>query len=116
MARQSVIEVVCDRCGRVETQETSKVFNPPDSMAKLWSSPGGDPLEVTFRFRDQEVSYEDLCGSCRKTIENKFESIVAVTPESRAREGKKKEEAAKPGSDTPPGFEQKRGPRASSAS
>ncbi len=116
MARQSVIEVVCDRCGRTETQETAKVFNPPDSKAKQWSTPNGTPLEVSLRFRNQEVAYEDLCVSCRKTIENKFESIVAVTPESRAREGKKKEQAAEPAAAAPPGFEKKQGPRASSTS
>ena len=121
MPRQSVIEVTCSRCGKTETQKSSKVFNPPDSK-KDWVSEEGDPIECSFRFRDNEVSYEDLCERCRETISNIFLSVSKVTPETRAKGGKKKEDDPAPTEKrekygNPPGFEKgKRGAHPESVS
>ena len=65
MARREVIEVTCDRCTRTETQS-------PDSIPKK----GATGPEASFKFHDQEVSYDDLCRRCRDSLGNYFSKII----------------------------------------
>jgi hypothetical protein len=62
MARREVIEVVCDRCKKVETQPTDgkKVVVP----------------ELKVNFQGEEHTYSDLCTRCRDTIKNYFKGMT----------------------------------------
>lgn len=124
MARQSVVEVTCGRCGGTETQKQEDVFDPPKDQKTLLAV-DGSPIEFTMRFRGKEIGYPDLCKSCRKSLENVFERVTKVTPENRVAkteaankgtgEKKKKEEKPNPPPVDIPGFGQKqKGPRAAS--
>ena len=82
MARREVIEVQCDRCGKVETQE-------------LGASPkGGTTAELTVLFHSQEVIYDDLCTRCRSACEGYFKSMTKQV--ERAVEEKEKAPQATP--------------------
>lgn len=61
MARREVMEVVCDRCGRKETQDRDQV---------------SDELEAEFTFHGETVKFEDLCHSCRGAVENYFNKLA----------------------------------------
>ena len=63
MARREVIEVLCDRCNRTETQAPG-------------SAPKTTGPEATFKLHDQEVTYGDLCRRCRDTLVNYFSKII----------------------------------------
>lgn len=67
MGRREVIELECDRCGRVQTQGKDEVFD-------------GEGAEFTFTFRGKTVAYTDLCKTCRGTISNYVDRISKVTP------------------------------------
>lgn len=80
MARKQVLEVICDRCNRVETQEF-------DQNPKAHS--GGDVDEMVLRFHSRTIKYGDLCIRCRKAVEGYIKQI-AKEVESKPREGSKK--------------------------
>jgi len=65
MARRQVIELACDRCGRVETQPLKG--DGKDERPRY-------ELEVSFH--GQEVKYEDLCRRCRSACENYFKNMT----------------------------------------
>ncbi len=62
MARREVIEVKCDRCGRVETQgsEDRAVEGP----------------EVNVTFHGETYVYDDLCKRCRSAVRGYFDRIA----------------------------------------
>lgn len=62
MARRDVVEVVCDRCGRVETQSSD--------------DKGGPETEVSVTFRGETHSYDDLCKRCRNAVKGYFDRIA----------------------------------------
>ena len=83
MARREVIEVVCDRCKRVETQAPNAVVKPE-----------GEKNEFYLQFHGKITSYEDLCSGCRKALRNYLDRMlfepksketksVAETPEKK---------------------------------
>lgn len=67
MARKQVLEVICDRCKRVETQEF-------DQNPKAHS--GGDVDEMVLRFHSRTIKYGDLCIRCRKAVEGYIKQIA----------------------------------------
>ena len=64
MARREVLEVTCDRCGRIETQSTG-------------DAPKGEgaPCEISVTFHGETQSFEDLCKRCRGAVKGYFERI-----------------------------------------
>ena len=68
MARREVVEVVCDRCSRTETQA-------PDSGPKT------EGPEAKFMLHDAEVVYQDLCRRCRDTLGNYYSKIIKAKEE-----------------------------------
>ena len=66
MARREVIEVICDRCGRTETQAQG---DRPEAT-------GGGSYEFKISLHGKETSYEDLCVSCRKSLANYYAKII----------------------------------------
>jgi len=64
MARREVLEIKCDRCGRVETQGKEEILSLPT---------GG---EFAAKFHGQEVRYPDLCRGCRQAVANYWKKIV----------------------------------------
>ena len=69
MARRSVIEITCGRCGRVETQTTDELPPLKDNQ-----------FEFQLRFQGKKVTYDDLCRRCRRTLVNYAEKITAIPP------------------------------------
>lgn len=65
MARRQVVEVVCDRCSKVETQG---IDEDPNRRSK-----NGKEFELTFHSRT--IEYEDLCIRCRKAIDGYVKQI-----------------------------------------
>jgi len=63
MARREVIEVICDRCSRTETQE-------PSEAGKAYET------ELTVTFEGETVEYKDLCMRCRKACDGYFKSLT----------------------------------------
>jgi hypothetical protein len=62
MARREVVEVLCDRCGRTETQAKDiKTLDEPE-------------FEVSFR--GQKKKYNDLCHRCRGAVEGYFKQAT----------------------------------------
>lgn len=61
MARRQVLEIHCDRCGRLENQV-------PDSPVT--------EKEFSLTFRGNKVTFQDLCGSCRKSLANYVQRIA----------------------------------------
>lgn len=55
MAKREVLEVTCDRCGRVETQPKADVHAE---------------VEFFMRVHGEEVKYDDLCKRCRESLKN----------------------------------------------
>jgi len=74
MARRPVIEVSCDRCGKVETQ-------PVDPKAD-----GIHENELVVCFQGQEITYSDLCLRCRSAVENYFKSMTKQPEEEESEE------------------------------
>lgn len=94
MGRREVIELECDRCGRVQTQGKSEVFD-------------GEGGEFSFTFRGKTVTYTDLCKTCRGTITNYVDRISKVTPgekptATKDKKGGKSKGAAKSGAQAAP--------------
>jgi len=66
MARREVVEIICGRCGKVETQTADE----------LPEKEGGNKFEFQLRFQGKKLAYDDLCRRCRRTLENYVEKIV----------------------------------------
>ena len=79
MARRQVLEVQCDRCGKVETQETPKSTGTTIPEQELQVS-----------FRGQSMEYGDLCVRCRSACENYFKSMTKQLDPDQPEEPKKK--------------------------
>lgn len=62
MARREVVEVTCDRCGRVETQASN--------------DKGDSENEVSVTYHGETHSFEDLCKRCRSAVKGYFERII----------------------------------------
>lgn len=61
MARQKVEQIQCDRCKRVELQPVAdQAKTRPDFEA---------------RFEDLQMVFNDLCGHCKKTLENVWKDL-----------------------------------------
>jgi hypothetical protein len=75
MGQRSVVEVVCDRCSRVQTQD-----------AKLVTA--SEEPEFVLKFRGQEKQYDDFCKQCRRTITNYVEKILGVSPDDSTKSEK----------------------------
>lgn len=65
MARRDVVEVTCDRCGRVETQSSG-------DAPKIEGGKG----EVSITFHGEAHSFEDLCKRCRSAVKGYFDRIA----------------------------------------
>lgn len=72
MARREVIEITCDRCGKVETQTKSEIWT------------GTTPL-FKGSFEDGEVSFTDLCKVCRRALTNLWARIKRESTEEEAK-------------------------------
>lgn len=69
MARRQVLEIVCDRCKKTETQDVQS-----GDPTKAESDP--PKAEVVITFHGETVKYDDLCKSCRKAVGNLFKKIA----------------------------------------
>ena len=67
MARRPVVEVTCDRCGRVETQEAG-------------ASPKKDGVtsEASVTFHGETVTFEDLCKRCRDAVKGYYTRLAKI--------------------------------------
>jgi len=65
MARRQVLEIICDRCERVETQTLESSPNKEE---------GGK--EMIIALHGERVEYGDLCQKCRKTLKNYFNLVT----------------------------------------
>jgi hypothetical protein len=79
MARREVVEVTCDRCKRTETQKPGLIA-ARDKMTH----------EFTLNLHGEQVQYEDLCKSCRKTLKNYADKIMKVPVEKKEEEAEAK--------------------------
>jgi hypothetical protein len=66
MARREVVEVLCDRCKRVEMVPKDKA--PPA---------GGEPV-FSITLSGQSVSFTDLCTNCQKALAGYFKHCTLV--------------------------------------
>lgn len=83
MARREVIEVRCDRCSRVETQNKDEL---PDYVGK---SEEKGKYEFSIKFRDKRVTYGDLCRRCRRTLSNHYQKIIMADEDEKPPNAKK---------------------------
>jgi len=72
MARRQVVEVICDRCGKTETQEPSQEAKSGDGVP-----------ELVVQFQAERHEYTDLCVRCRDACENYFKSITKQTEKEK---------------------------------
>jgi len=82
MARRQVVEIVCDRCGKLENQI-------PEG-----SAPAAPELDLVFR--GGKLTYQDLCQNCRKAVANYIQKI-SKEGEARPPAEKAPEQPAKKG-------------------
>ncbi len=71
MARRQVLEIVCDRCKKTETQDV-----PEGEEDKV-------DIEVEITFHGETVKYGDLCKNCRKAVANLFKKIAKQAEEPK---------------------------------
>lgn len=93
MARQQVVEVRCDRCGRQEYRgqgDDAVERTDPELLIRVAGSPA--------------IIYQDLCGPCAQAVRGYVESIVkGLKHKSPVRQAKKKvEKAEAPDKPVPP--------------
>lgn len=78
MAKQQVVEVQCDRCKRKEYRPNAEL-----------DAKGGPDLHLVLMNGKVDITFDDLCEPCKKTVSNYVESIKKVpkgkSPERRAR-------------------------------
>lgn len=66
MARREVVEVLCDRCKRVDLVPKNEA--PPE---------GAEPF-FKIQLGDQSVAYVDLCRKCREALTGYFKHCTLV--------------------------------------
>jgi len=76
MARRDVVEVTCDRCGRVETQLSTDAKKPE-----------GTTYEVEVTFQGETVKFEDLCRRCRDAVKGYFTRLTKKAEDDKPKEG-----------------------------
>lgn len=82
MAKRNVVEIVCERCDRVEYVKPDEYQEEPDLVITC----GG-----------KTVTFEDLCSSCKKTVGNLADQITKKISWKRNKdEDKKEEDSLKP--------------------
>jgi hypothetical protein len=84
MARRKVIEVICDRCGKTETQE-------PSQEAKA------EGPELIVEFQGERKEYSDLCIRCRSACEGYFRGLTKQVEKVGKEEKAKEAPKGKPG-------------------
>lgn len=85
MARQSMVEVQCDRCQRKE-------YRPSDTVIKKEGHP-----DLTLSFKGKQVLFDDLCEVCQGSVNNYVESIAKeVKSKSPKRGAKRKDRSPSP--------------------
>jgi len=74
MARKTVIEITCDRCGKTEhvTDPSRAEKDPPDFSGSLFFDEDSN----------EEKEFQDLCGRCRKAVRNYWNKILLKDGES----------------------------------
>ncbi len=70
MAKKSVIEIVCDRCERVEYIAPEDNSPRPDLVLAFGSKPALDAQAPEARDAEVEVKFNELCSSCKNTVRN----------------------------------------------
>jgi hypothetical protein len=70
MARRPVLEIQCDRCSKIETQE----MHPSAGETKHVE-------ELVVSFQGEEVHYSDLCTRCMGACKNYFLSMTKQNDE-----------------------------------
>ncbi len=63
MARREVVEILCDRCKKVEVV-------PKETGSDV------DKQALSMTFYGQQVTYSDLCKRCRGALESYFKRIT----------------------------------------
>lgn len=82
MARREVIEVTCDRCGKVETQTTSELRQDVSS-------------ELAVTFHEETVSFGDLCRRCRVAVDGYFKKLVKKAEEEKSPESQPEKKSSR---------------------
>jgi hypothetical protein len=88
MARREVVEVKCDRCKKVETQNKDEIASSSNITA---------PPEFTLHYGQKSVTYQDLCRGCRKAVGNYVKKLAMEDEDEKAPEKPKVEEKPKGG-------------------
>lgn len=71
MAKKEVVEIICDRCERVEYIDPKAVVEQPDLKIAL-------SFDVTEEKESapREAQFNELCSSCKKTVHNLFKQMT----------------------------------------
>jgi hypothetical protein len=86
MARRKTVEVTCDRCDRIEYRPFEEEKGAPTPFLKA---------KALLLAENIDISFDDLCSPCEKTVKNLLESIA------REIKGKSPKRAKKEGDDAP---------------
>ena len=81
MSKREVIEVLCDRCKKVEVVSKESVK-------------GGNEPEFALKFNGKQATYTDLCSRCRETLSGLYKKLTLQQPDEV-------KDAAVPSSDGP---------------
>lgn len=73
MARRQVVEIICDRCKRTETQEDKP-------------RPQGDVPELVVIYKGVKVQFDDFCRRCAGTVENYMSKLLKKPEDDDAAE------------------------------
>ena len=69
MGRQTVVQITCDRCRRVEHRATS------EAMAPL--KKGEEPHYMfSGTYKGDQVKFEDLCSGCESILDNHWAAMT----------------------------------------
>jgi hypothetical protein len=63
MARRQVVEIICDRCKRTETQEDKP-------------RPQGEQPGLVITYKGKQVQFDDFCRRCDSTVENYVNKLL----------------------------------------
>jgi hypothetical protein len=85
VAREQVVRIICDRCGREEFLPPPPPVVPEDPTAPEET----DDLELTYL--GKTIRFKDLCSSCKKTCGAYVDSIGKDVKSSRSKARKKRE-------------------------
>lgn len=94
MPRQSVFKYVCDRCGRTWFPEAKEHEAPPETRKLKLLLVGKDGETMV------EVTYDTLCESCEKTVENYVTGVAKDLKNKSPKRGAKKKKDG--GAEAPP--------------